>query len=104
MFVYESLFGTLHFAFPPFPPLSVPDSWPPLTHAMTQATQQQLIDYVDFCLSHGHIPVKGPQSDNAEIRQEWEFIQLAVEAIRYHALFAQIRAIRLSHSNASIEG
>jgi hypothetical protein len=71
---------------------------------MTQATQRQLIDYVDLCLSHGHIPVKGPQPDNAEKRQEWEFIQLALEAIRYHALFTQIRAIRLSHSNVSLEG
>jgi hypothetical protein len=71
---------------------------------MTQATQRQLIDYVDLCLSHGHIPVKGPQPDNAETRQEWEFIQLALEAIRYHALFAQIRAIRLSHSTATVEG
>jgi hypothetical protein len=102
MLVYESLFGTLHFAFPPFPPLLVPDSWPPPTHAMTP--QQQLIDYVDLCLSHGHIPVKGPQPDNAEIRQEWEFIQLALEAIRCHALFAQVRAICLSQSNASLEG
>jgi hypothetical protein len=71
---------------------------------MTQATQRQLIDYVDLCLSHGHIPVKGPQPDNAETRQEWESIQLALEAIRYHALFAQIRAIRLSQSIARVEG
>jgi hypothetical protein len=71
---------------------------------MTQATQKQLIDYVDLCLSNGHIPVKGPQPDNAETRQEWEFIRLALEAIRYHALFAQVRAICLSQSNASLEG
>ena len=71
---------------------------------MTQATQRQLIDYVDLCLSHGHIPVKGPQPDNAETRQEWEFIQLAVEAIRYHALAVQIRTIRLSQSTAPVEG
>ena len=71
---------------------------------MTQATQRQLIDYVDLCLSHGHIPSKGPQPDNAETRQEWEFIQLAVEAIRYHALAVQIRTIRLSQSTARVEG
>ena len=71
---------------------------------MTQATQRQLIDYVDLCLSHEHIPVKGPQPDNAETRQEWEFIQLALEAVRYHALAAQIRAIRSSHSNARLDG
>jgi hypothetical protein len=63
---------------------------------MTQATQQQLIEYLDLCLSHGHIPVNGPQPGNAESRQEWEFIRVALEAIRCDALAAQTRAIRLS--------
>jgi len=63
---------------------------------MTQATQRQLIDYVDLCLSHGHIPVSGPKPGNTESRQEWQFIRLALEAIRCDALAAQIRAVRLS--------
>jgi hypothetical protein len=63
---------------------------------MTQATQQQLIEYLDLCLSHGHIPVNGPQPCNAESRHEWEFIRLALEAVRRDALAAQIRAVRLS--------
>jgi hypothetical protein len=69
---------------------------------MTQATQQQLIDYVDLCLSHGHIPVNGPQPDNTESRQEWEFIRLALEAIRCDALAAQIRAVRLSRKSPEL--
>jgi hypothetical protein len=63
---------------------------------MTQATQQQLIEYLDLCLSHGHIPVNGPQPGNAESRQEWEFIRLALEAVRCDALASQIRDVRLS--------
>jgi hypothetical protein len=63
---------------------------------MIPATQQQLIDYLDQCLFHGHIPVNGPLSGNAEARQEWDFIRLALEAIRCDALAAQTRAIRLS--------
>ena len=69
---------------------------------MTQATQQQLIEYLDLCLSHGYIPINGPQPGNAKSRQEWEFIRLALEAIRCDALAAQTRSIRLSWRSAEL--
>jgi hypothetical protein len=69
---------------------------------MTQAEQQQLIEYLDLWLSHGHIPVNGPQPGNAESRQEWEFIRLALEAIRCDALASQIRAVRLSRRSPEL--
>jgi len=70
---------------------------------MTQeATQKQLIEHLDLCLSRGHIPVNRPQPGNAESRQEWEFIRLALEAIRCDALTAQIRAVRLSRRSPEL--
>jgi hypothetical protein len=69
---------------------------------MTQTKQQQLIDYLDDCLPDGYLLVIGPQPGNAEVRQEWEAIRLALEAIRCNALAAQIRAVRFSLRSADL--
>jgi hypothetical protein len=70
---------------------------------MTPAQYLKMIDYLDKHQSYGQIPINSPCPGNAEIEREWKVIQLALEAIRSHALAAQIRTIRLSQANGSLE-
>jgi hypothetical protein len=75
----------------------------PLTHSMTPAEYQKMIDYLDKYHSQGQIPVNSPCPDNARIEKEWQVIKLALEAIRCNGLAAQVRAVRLSQSKESLE-
>jgi hypothetical protein len=70
---------------------------------MTPAEYQKMIDYLDKYQSYGQIPINSPRPGNAEIEREWKMTLLALEAIRCHALAVQVRAIRLSQANESLE-
>jgi hypothetical protein len=70
---------------------------------MTPAEYQKMINYLDKHQSYGQIPPNSPCPGNAEIEREWKMILLALEAIRCHALTVQVRTIRLSQANGSLE-
>jgi hypothetical protein len=71
---------------------------------MTPAEYQHMIDYLDKFQSHGQIPLNGPFPGNAESEKEWQIILLALDAIQYDGIAAQIRAVRHSPAEWSLAG
>jgi hypothetical protein len=64
--------------------------------------QELLIDHLDQTLQGGSIPeaVRLIQSDESA-RGEWQYLQIAVEAVQHNALQAQVAAIRAEMQGAA---
>src|ERR1700722_9846005 len=60
---------------------------------MSPEQHQALVDQFDQ--RKGETPVEGPSPAGADTRQEWELLELAVEAIQLHAITEQVRRTRM---------
>ena len=60
---------------------------------MSPEQHQALVDQFDQ--RKGETPVEGPSPASADTRQEWELLELAVEAIQLHAITEQVRRTRM---------
>jgi tetratricopeptide (TPR) repeat protein len=60
---------------------------------MTPEQHQSLVDQFDQ--RKGEMPIGGLDPANTEAHQEWELLELAVDAIQWHAINDQVRNARL---------
>ncbi len=62
---------------------------------MTPQTHEQLVDQFDHQYNIlGEKEPIGPKGADTNIQKEWNLLQVAVDAIRHHALVQQVKAVR----------